>query len=166
MKSEFPNVTIEPGAVIGNESLDIKASRRINQTGVVFIGDGSFIGANTTIALGRSPDEPTIIGANVNIAPLVMIGHGCIIEDDVIIHGGARLAGFVTVHKGARIGMGACIRNRVTIGKGAMVALGAVVTKDVPPFEIWGGVPARKLRDREVFPSDPMASVLPSSPSI
>ena len=152
--------------MIGNESLDIKNNRRIPQTGVVHIGEGTFIGANTTIALGRNPDEPTIIGSNVNIAPLVLVAHSCIIEDDVIIHGGARLAGFVTVHKGARIGMGACIRNRVTIGKGAMVALGAVVTKDVPPFEIWGGVPARKLRDCEVFPPDPMDSVVRSGYSI
>lgn len=162
MKSEFPNVTIEPGAMIGNESLDIKNNRRVPQTGAVFIGEGSFIGANTAIARGRSPDEPTIIGKNVNIAPLVLVAHGCVIEDDAVIHGGARLAGFVRVCKGARIGMGACVRNRITIGKGAMVAIGAVVTQNVPPFELWGGVPARKLRDREVFPPDPMDSVVPS----
>lgn len=35
-----------------------------------------------------------------------------------------------------------------TIGDGAIVAAGAVVTKDVPPFEIHGGVPAKKIDDR------------------
>jgi len=40
----------------------------------------------------------------------------------------------------------------VKIGHGAVVATGAVVTKDIPPFEIWGGVPARFIRDR--FPED------------
>ena len=36
----------------------------------------------------------------------------------------------------------------VTIGKGSIVTAGAVVTKNVPPCEIWGGVPARKIKDR------------------
>ena len=37
----------------------------------------------------------------------------------------------------------------VTIGDGAVVAAGAVLTKDVPPYEVWGGVPARFIRKRE-----------------
>jgi len=36
----------------------------------------------------------------------------------------------------------------VQIGRGSVVAAGAVVTKDIPAMEIWGGVPARKLRPR------------------
>jgi serine acetyltransferase len=41
----------------------------------------------------------------------------------------------------------------VTIGLGAIVAAGAVVCEDVPPFEIWGGVPAKKIGVR--FSSPP-----------
>ena len=54
----------------------------------------------------------------------------CNIEDDVWI--GAR----VTVLKGVRI------------GRGALIAAGAVVTRDVPPYAIMGGVPARQIRQR------------------
>lgn len=36
----------------------------------------------------------------------------------------------------------------VTIGEGAAIAAGAVVTKDVPAWEIWGGIPARKIGQR------------------
>lgn len=36
----------------------------------------------------------------------------------------------------------------ITIGKGSIVAAGSVVTKDIPPCEIWGGIPAKKIRNR------------------
>ena len=46
------------------------------------------------------------------------------------------------------IGTGAIILSGVKIGAGSIIAAGAVVTKDVPPCEIHGGVPAKKIRDR------------------
>ena len=49
------------------------------------------------------------------------------------------------------IGTGAIIMSGVKIGAGSIVAAGAIVTKDIPPCEIYGGVPAKKIRDR--FPS-------------
>jgi len=50
------------------------------------------------------------------------------------------------------IGFGAIIISGVRIGHGAIIAAGAVVAQDVPPYEIWGGVPAKKLGER--FPTD------------
>jgi len=46
------------------------------------------------------------------------------------------------------IGHGAVVLAGVTIGRGAVVAAASVVTKDIPPCEVWGGNPARKIRDR------------------
>lgn len=46
------------------------------------------------------------------------------------------------------IGHGAIIKPDVTIGAGAIIASGAVVTKDVPPYMIFAGVPAQPLRPR------------------
>lgn len=46
------------------------------------------------------------------------------------------------------IGTGATVLQDVTIGDGAVVAAGAVVTKDIPPYEVWGGVPAKFIRKR------------------
>lgn len=46
------------------------------------------------------------------------------------------------------IGLRAAIRDGVTIGDGAIIGAGAVIVKDVPPYTIWGGVPARQIRER------------------
>lgn len=46
------------------------------------------------------------------------------------------------------IGTGAIIMSGITIGKGSIIAAGAVVTKSIPPCEIWGGNPAKKIKDR------------------
>lgn len=46
------------------------------------------------------------------------------------------------------IGHGAIIQSGVTVGDGAVIGSGAVVTKDIPPYTIVGGVPAKHLKDR------------------
>ncbi|MBI4695901.1 MAG: antibiotic acetyltransferase [Gammaproteobacteria bacterium] len=48
----------------------------------------------------------------------------------------------------AWIGFGAIIMAGVRVGRGAIVAAGAVVTRDVPAYEIHGGIPARKIGQR------------------
>lgn len=46
------------------------------------------------------------------------------------------------------IGASVIVISGVTIGKGSVVAAGSIVTCDIPPCEIWAGVPARKVKDR------------------
>ena len=52
------------------------------------------------------------------------------------------------------VGFGAIVIAGVRIGRGSVIAAGAVVANDVPPFEVHGGVPARKIRDRFPDPQD------------
>jgi acetyltransferase-like isoleucine patch superfamily enzyme len=47
------------------------------------------------------------------------------------------------------VGVDSVILKGVTIGDGAVVAAGSVVTRSVPANEVWGGNPARKIRDRK-----------------
>jgi len=142
-------VVLEPGVVLGNSSIDVRNSAVLPQTGKVIIGDNVRIGSNTSIARGRDMRTPTVIRNNVVIGPNCLIGHGCQISKNVLIHGGAKLAGFVEVGQGARLGMGCMIRNRVKIGPGSVVGIGAVVVKDVPPKVVVVGNPARVLRNVE-----------------
>ena len=58
------------------------------------------------------------------------------------------------------IGYGAIVKQGVRIGHGAVVGSGAVVTKDVPPYAIVGGVPAKVIRYR--FDTETIASLLES----
>ena len=83
---------------------------------------------------GPSPQYPDgcplIIGDDVLIGHMAMV-HGCTIED----------RGFV--------GLGAIAMNKAVIGSDAMLAAGAMLTetKVMGPRELWGGRPARKMRD-------------------
>lgn len=52
------------------------------------------------------------------------------------------------IHNDVWIGQGVLIKRNVTIGHGAVIAAGAVVTKDVPPYAIVGGTPAKIIRYR------------------
>ncbi len=54
----------------------------------------------------------------------------------------------LTIHKGVWIGAGAIILSKCCdIGEGSIIAAGAVVTKDVPPYTVVGGNPARVIRE-------------------
>ena len=53
-----------------------------------------------------------------------------------------------TIENDVWIGIGAIIKAGVTIHNGAVIGSGSVVTHDVPAFEIWGGNPAKRIRDR------------------
>lgn len=56
--------------------------------------------------------------------------------------------GEVHIEDDAFIGLNVCICNSITIGKGAIVGAGSVVTKDIPPYQVWAGNPARFIKER------------------
>ncbi len=59
-----------------------------------------------------------------------------------------RRSNLVTIGHDVWIGHGATILPGITVGDGAVIGAGAVVSKDVSPYTIVGGVPAKKIRDR------------------
>lgn len=56
--------------------------------------------------------------------------------------------GEVHIEDDVFIGLNVIICNSVTIGKGSIIGAGSVVTKDIPPYQVWAGNPARFIRER------------------
>jgi len=99
------------------------------------------------------------IGNDVLLASRVYISdhsHGAPDYHDIVVPPSERKVVFkgpVIIEDGVWIGEGACILPGVRIGRYAIVGANAVVTRDVPPYTIVGGVPARTLKT--VSPCEP-----------
>ncbi len=111
------------------------------------LGRGSVIHAHSVLT------ADVTVGSHVVIMPSVVLTHDDRIGNFATLGAGAKLAGGVTVAEGAYIGSGALLREYITVGEWSLVGMGAVVTHDVPPYEVWVGSPARRIRAAESSPS-------------
>lgn len=109
----------------------------------ITIGQNSIIGYRAFLD-GRAALN---IGNHVDIASEVLIYTD---QHDINSPNFGNSFGPVNIKDYVFIGPRAIILPGVTIGRGAVVAAGAVVTKNIPDFEIWGGVPAQKISDRKL----------------
>lgn len=123
--------------------------RPIGGASRVRIGKGCFINTEVRFAC---PKAPITLGERCRIGPRVSFegaSHSLYLDAS----GRRGTTGEpIVVNRDVWIGAGAVVTSGVTIGEGAVVAAGAVVTKDVPPYTLVGGVPARQLRDLSEAP--------------
>ena len=145
----------------------------------VSIGNGTKIWHFCHVQTGAEIGDNCSIGQNVNISNNVKIGNNVKIQNNVSIYEGVELEDGVfcgpscvftndltpraefpkgsqnykktLVKHGASIGANATIVCGHTVGEYAMVAAGAVVTKDVEPYTLVAGVPARKIADVDKY---------------
>jgi acetyltransferase-like isoleucine patch superfamily enzyme len=114
----------------------------------ISIGNNVSINRGTIILPGIMASGATVtIGNNVAVGPCVKIlaashDYNTLQRKDI---------GFpVIVHDDVWIGAGAIILPGVILGEGAVVGAGSVVTKNVPPYTVVAGNPARKISSRSV----------------
>lgn len=135
----------------------------------VSLGSGSIIECTGVI---RQLGEGLKIGNHVGFAQncflevrgKITIGDDCIFASDVSIAAenhnfdkisqpirlqGATRKG-ITIEKNCWIGTKVIILDGVTIGEGSIIAAGAVVNRDIPPYSVAGGIPAKVIKSRKL----------------
>lgn len=146
-----PTAIIDEGATIGNGS---RIWHWVHICGGAKIGNGCSFGQNVFVG------NDVVIGNNCKIQNNVSIYDAVSLEDDVFC--GPSMV-FTNVHnprssvirkdeyrrtlvkKGATIGANATIVCGVTLGEYCFIAAGAVITKDVAPYALMAGVPAKQI---------------------
>jgi acetyltransferase-like isoleucine patch superfamily enzyme len=110
-----------------------------------------FVGRDCTIPPGVRIGRYTMLASNVAI---VGDDHNWLDPEVPMQFSGRPPQRRTEIGADVWLGHGAIVMRGLQIGDGAIIAAGAVVTRDVPPREIWTGVPAQKLRDRFADPVD------------
>lgn len=166
-----PHVVIEDGSVIGPHAVVYYD---------VIIGDNTLVGDGASVREGSRIGKRCILGRHVTVNYNTLIGNDVKIMDHSWLAGNMRIGnkvfisgGVLTtndndmnasgynedrivgpqIHDGVRIGVGAILLPHITIGEGAVIAAGATVTKDVAPYDLVMGVPARPQRNLQKEPS-------------
>ena len=159
-----------PGRKIKNAALVIGNNSTIRSGTVVYLG--SKIGDDLETGHNVIVREENKIGNNVSIWSNTTIDYGCIngnnvkihangyvaqfttIEDDVFIAPGVRIANDLCppcakcmkgpiIKKGAKIGINVTLLPHITIGECSVIGAGSVVTRNVPPYSLAYGSPAK-----------------------
>lgn len=127
------NCRIEPGAVIRD---------------LVEIGDNCVIMMGAVLNIGAVIGKKTMIDMNVVVGGRAVVGDNCHIGAGTVLAGVIEppSADPVIVEDDVLIGANAVVLEGVRIGKGAVVAAGSIVVKDVEPFTVVAGVPAKVIK--------------------
>ena len=127
------NCRIEPGALIRD---------------MVEIGDHCVIMMGAVLNIGAEIGEKTMIDMNVVVGGRAIVGKNCHIGAGTVLAGVIEppSADPVIIEDDVLIGANAVVLEGVKVGKGAVVAAGSIVVKNVEPYTVVAGVPAKVLK--------------------
>lgn len=154
----MPPAKIHPAAMV--ESADIGDGTRI--WAFAHVMAGARVGSNCNLGEGVFVESGVVIGNEVTIKNGVALYDGVSVEDEAFLgphcvftndlrprsgrykRGPDKFAP-TKIRRGASIGANATVVCGHEVGEYAMIAAGAVVTRDVPPYRLMAGVPARAI---------------------
>ena len=131
---------IFPGACIGLEPQDLKYTGDPTE---VVLGDENIIRECVTINRATTGNQQTRLGSGNLLMAYTHLGHNCELGDRIVIANGVAVAGHVVIGDRAVIGGVLGIHQFVHIGTLAMVGGMSRIERDVPPFTLVEGHPAR-----------------------
>ena len=142
-------ILLKSGAVVGGPGFGYtegdQGPSRLLHVGGVILEDEVEIGSNTCVDRGSLGD--TVVGRGTKIDNLVQVAHNVRIGPRCLIAGQAGFAGSARAGQGVLIGGGTMIGGHTMVGDGARIGGGSGVTNEVPPGEVWSGLPARPHRE-------------------
>jgi len=155
--------------IANNADVDDRA--RVSESARIWqlaqVREDAVVGENCIIGRGAYIDAGVIVGDNCKIQNNALVYAPAVLEDGVFVGPAAvftndtfprainadgtlkeasdwEMKG-VTVRRGASIGARAVVLGGVEVGEWALIAAGSVVTKDVPPYALVAGVPAKRV---------------------
>ncbi len=138
---------------------DIEYKQVVKQRGLLFLADHiPHLGMKRSLIRNAGVKLGNSVSIDMNVLFTPVFTHYIEIEDEAILGAGCLIAshqygvnnyeiGRVRVGRQALVGAMSVVAPGVVIGEGAALGPGSVATRDIPPYEFWAGVPARRVAD-------------------
>jgi galactoside O-acetyltransferase len=147
---------------IGQHSRFLGSKSILFKENVVIGNNAFFTSEGGEISIGANCNFNTNVHINASVGGTILIGDDCLIGPNVVmrtadhvfsdmtklIREQGHIAKDIRISDDVWLGSNVIVVGGVTIGKGSVIGAGAVVTKDIPPYSIAVGVPARVIKKR------------------